>query len=199
MRAIYTTLLILGSCFLGWTPAILIYTLTCRTGCYIRGEDLLMINCKHTSLILSIRCVENILVALKMLANPIIYSIRMREIKVKLNFSRRSEISTKKKLTGWHPSNVLRNRRVFLQISQKRLRIRILLQIQNEEQHRGRYHTSTSNFDEKRQRQPHWRGEHFFVISVAHFLSWITLYSINGSNFNDCDFLEPQGICNFKN
>lgn len=84
VRAIYTTLLILGSCFLGWTPAILIYTLNCRTGCYIRGEDLQMINCKHTSLILSIRCIENILVALKMLANPIIYSIRMREIKVSL-------------------------------------------------------------------------------------------------------------------
>ncbi|CAG9770429.1 unnamed protein product [Ceutorhynchus assimilis] len=81
VRAIYTTLLILGSCFLGWAPALLMYTLTCISGCYIAGKDLEDLNCNHLYLVLVLRLTDNILTISKMLANPIIYSIRMREIK----------------------------------------------------------------------------------------------------------------------
>ncbi|XP_066250172.1 adenosine receptor A1-like [Euwallacea similis] len=81
VKAIYTTLLILGSCFLGWTPAILIYTLNCKYGCFNSGEDLANLNCNHLYFVIGLRLVENILIISKMLANPIIYSIRMREIK----------------------------------------------------------------------------------------------------------------------
>ncbi|KAL1494969.1 hypothetical protein ABEB36_010468 [Hypothenemus hampei] len=81
VRAIYTTLLILGSCFIGWAPALLSYTMMCMTGCYISGADLDDFNCRHAYLIMGLRMTDNILIILKMLANPIIYSIRMREIK----------------------------------------------------------------------------------------------------------------------
>ncbi|KAF7281852.1 hypothetical protein GWI33_004181 [Rhynchophorus ferrugineus] len=81
VRAIYTTLLILGSCFIGWAPALLFYTLACTAGCYIEGEELVAVNCNHKTLIMIVRLLDNILVILKMLANPVIYSIRMKEIR----------------------------------------------------------------------------------------------------------------------
>ncbi|XP_060535222.1 uncharacterized protein LOC132707394 [Cylas formicarius] len=81
VRALYTTLLILGSCFIGWTPALLFYTLACSKGCYLQGEALVDLNCNHRTTVLILRLTDNMLVILKMLANPIIYSIRMREIK----------------------------------------------------------------------------------------------------------------------
>uniref|UniRef100_A0AAR5PYW0 G-protein coupled receptors family 1 profile domain-containing protein n=1 Tax=Dendroctonus ponderosae TaxID=77166 RepID=A0AAR5PYW0_DENPD len=81
VRAIYTTLLIVGSCVIGWTPALLIYTMTCTVGCYISGENIITLNCEYPYPILALRLIDNILIILKMLANPIIYSIRMREIK----------------------------------------------------------------------------------------------------------------------
>ncbi|XP_044766730.1 uncharacterized protein LOC123322779 [Coccinella septempunctata] len=81
LRAVYTTLIILGSCVMGWMPALILYTLTCRQDCFVRGELLDKFNENYPRLILMIRFFDNEMLFLKMIVNPIIYSIRMREIK----------------------------------------------------------------------------------------------------------------------
>lgn len=83
LRAVYTTLIILGSCVMGWMPALILYTLTCSQGCLISGELLEKFNENYPRYILMLRFFDNEMLLLKMIANPIIYSIRMREIKVK--------------------------------------------------------------------------------------------------------------------
>ncbi|KAL3284835.1 hypothetical protein HHI36_018974 [Cryptolaemus montrouzieri] len=80
-RAVYTTLIILGSCFMGWMPALLLYTLTCSQDCFISGELLEKFNQNYPRHIVMVRFFDNEMLFLKMIANPIIYSIRMREIK----------------------------------------------------------------------------------------------------------------------
>lgn len=82
IRAIYTTLLILGSCVIGWMPALLMFVLMCQTDCYIHGKELENLNRDYLIEVMSMRWLENMLIVLKMLANPIIYSIRMKEIQV---------------------------------------------------------------------------------------------------------------------
>ncbi|KAJ3662784.1 hypothetical protein Zmor_007113 [Zophobas morio] len=83
IRAIYTTLLILGSCVIGWLPALLIFVLMCKEDCYIHGSELESLNQNYLIEVMSMRLLENMLIVLKMLANPIIYSIRMKEIQVR--------------------------------------------------------------------------------------------------------------------
>ncbi|KAJ3662788.1 hypothetical protein Zmor_007117 [Zophobas morio] len=82
IRAIYTTLLILGSCVIGWMPALLIFVLMCKEDCYIHGSELESLIENYLVEVMSLRMLENMLVILKMLVNPIIYSIRMKEIQV---------------------------------------------------------------------------------------------------------------------
>jgi hypothetical protein len=84
IRAIYTTLLILGSCLIGWMPALLIFVLMCKEDCYIHGSELDSLNQNYLIEVMSMRLLENMLIVLKMLANPIIYSIRMKEIQVRI-------------------------------------------------------------------------------------------------------------------
>ncbi|KAK9882398.1 hypothetical protein WA026_020920 [Henosepilachna vigintioctopunctata] len=80
-RAVYTTLLIVGSCLIGWLPALLLYTLACSQDCFISGTVLKEINEKYHWHTVMIRFFDNEMLFLKMIANPIIYSIRMKEIK----------------------------------------------------------------------------------------------------------------------
>lgn len=86
IRAIYTTLLILGSCVIGWLPALLIFVLMCKEDCFIHGTELESINRNYLIQVMSMRLLENMLIVLKMLMNPVIYSIRMKEIQVNLFF-----------------------------------------------------------------------------------------------------------------
>lgn len=81
IKAVYTTLFILGSCFIGWMPALLFFILSCND-CPISGETLNTLNRDYKYEVLSLRLIENTLVIMKMLANPIIYTIRIKEIKV---------------------------------------------------------------------------------------------------------------------
>lgn len=86
IKAINTTLLILGSCFIGWMPALLFFILMCKNDCPIKGETLDTLNHDHKYVVMSLRLLDNMLVIMKMLANPIIYTIRMKEIKVFIYF-----------------------------------------------------------------------------------------------------------------
>lgn len=82
VKALYTSLLIMGSCIIGWTPALLMFSLICEKNCYIHGDEMRQLNIQHDTLIKIIRHIENTLVIMKMFVNPIIYSIRMKEIQV---------------------------------------------------------------------------------------------------------------------
>lgn len=82
VKAIFTTLLILGSCVVGWVPAVITYIIVCSTGCPYSGSELRKIQMEHYVLFFYINFVVNLLIILKTLANPIIYSFRMAEIKV---------------------------------------------------------------------------------------------------------------------
>ncbi|KAJ8969933.1 hypothetical protein NQ314_001514 [Rhamnusium bicolor] len=81
IKAINTTLLILGSCFIGWMPALLFFILMCRNDCPINGETLNTLNQDYKYEVMTLRLIDNMLVIMKMLANPIIYTIRIKEIK----------------------------------------------------------------------------------------------------------------------
>ncbi|XP_072380139.1 octopamine receptor beta-2R-like [Diabrotica undecimpunctata] len=80
IKAVYTTLFILGSCFVGWVPALLFYILTCED-CPINGSTLEKLNTEYKYEVMSVRLMENTLIIMKMFANPIIYTIRIKEIK----------------------------------------------------------------------------------------------------------------------
>nr|CAH7740386.1 unnamed protein product [Callosobruchus chinensis] len=80
IKAINTTLLILGSCFVGWLPGLMFFILLC-TDCPINGDALKMLNRDYKYEVTIARLVENMLIILKMFANPIIYTIRIKEIK----------------------------------------------------------------------------------------------------------------------
>ncbi|KAG5887521.1 hypothetical protein JTB14_022133 [Gonioctena quinquepunctata] len=83
IKAINTTLLILGSCFIGWMPALMFYILSCGD-CPISGEALHTLNRDYKFEVMMLRLIENILIIMKMFANPIIYTIRIKEIKVSI-------------------------------------------------------------------------------------------------------------------
>ncbi|XP_074027627.1 octopamine receptor beta-2R [Leptinotarsa decemlineata] len=84
IKAINTTLLILGSCFIGWLPGLLFYILSCND-CPISGETLNTLNTDYKFEVMSLRLIENMLIIMKMFANPIIYTIRIKEIKDSTN------------------------------------------------------------------------------------------------------------------
>jgi melanocortin 2 receptor len=78
VKAIHTTLFILGSYIVGWMPAVLSYLLFC--------EDCLFHFSTFDKLAMFfIYTVVNLLVIFKTLLNPIIYAARMQEIKVRFN------------------------------------------------------------------------------------------------------------------
>lgn len=76
IKAIYTTLLILGSCVVGWLPACLIFLLVCESGCLYQHLNV------SENMAFFIPWFINVLIILKTLINPIIYSSRMIEIQV---------------------------------------------------------------------------------------------------------------------
>ncbi|XP_017776205.1 PREDICTED: trace amine-associated receptor 2-like [Nicrophorus vespilloides] len=77
VKAICTTLLILGSCLVGWMPATLTFLLICDEGCVYLRDDISI----SPTFQFMIPWMCNTLLILKTLANPIIYSSRMIEIK----------------------------------------------------------------------------------------------------------------------
>jgi hypothetical protein len=77
VKAIYTTLFILGSYIIGWMPAVLSYLLFCE-------DCLFHFRTFNKFIMFFIYTIVNLLVIFKTLLNPIIYAARMHEIKVRL-------------------------------------------------------------------------------------------------------------------
>jgi hypothetical protein len=75
VKAIHTTLFILGSYIVGWMPAVLSYLLFCE-------DCLFRFNTFNKFIMFFIYTIVNLLVIFKTLLNPIIYAARMHEIKV---------------------------------------------------------------------------------------------------------------------
>ncbi|PNF33464.1 hypothetical protein B7P43_G03013 [Cryptotermes secundus] len=75
VKAIHTTLFILGSYIIGWMPAVLSYLLFCE-------DCLFHFNTFNKSVMFFIYTIVNLLVIFKTLLNPIIYAARMHEIKM---------------------------------------------------------------------------------------------------------------------
>lgn len=75
VKAIHTTLYILGSFVIGWMPATILFVLVCK-------DCLLKFNGLSANMIFIIYFIANFLIILKTLINPIIYAARMHEIKV---------------------------------------------------------------------------------------------------------------------
>lgn len=73
VKAVHTTLLILGTYLLGWVPAVLFYVLTCL-------DCALPITSLPLDVRLTFGILTNSLVLLKSFADPVIYVVRMREI-----------------------------------------------------------------------------------------------------------------------
>ncbi|KAK9732204.1 7 transmembrane receptor (rhodopsin family) [Popillia japonica] len=78
IKAITTTLLILGSCLIGWMPSVTKFMLVCVEGCKYSYEDGLKIGIIPNFII---SYMSYFLLILKTMANPIIYSTRMTEVK----------------------------------------------------------------------------------------------------------------------
>ena len=76
VKAIYTTLFILGSYVIGWMPAVLSYLLFCED-CMFHFKTL------DKFVMFFIYTAVNLLIIFKTLLNPIIYAARMHEIKVR--------------------------------------------------------------------------------------------------------------------
>jgi hypothetical protein len=76
VKAIHTTLFILGSYIVGWMPAVLSYLLVCE-------DCLFHFKAFNKSVMFSIYTIVNLLVIFKTLLNPVIYAARMHEIKVR--------------------------------------------------------------------------------------------------------------------
>ncbi|KAL3175116.1 hypothetical protein MRX96_040510 [Rhipicephalus microplus] len=73
VKAVYTTLLILGTYLIGWMPAVLFYVLTCL-------DCPLPITSLSFDLRLTFGILTNTLVLIKSFVDPVIYVVRMREI-----------------------------------------------------------------------------------------------------------------------
>lgn len=83
IKAIKTTLFILGSCVIGWMPATVVFSLMCDDGCPITGIDLWTLrNCYHREMFF-VMLVKTIFLIAKSLVNPVIYTNRMLPIKVR--------------------------------------------------------------------------------------------------------------------
>ncbi|CAG7838616.1 unnamed protein product [Allacma fusca] len=78
VKAVITTVLILGTYIIGWMPAILWYILVCKT-CTFRLDQI------EKEVAVPVNFVINTLIILKALVNPIIYAARMSDIKTALN------------------------------------------------------------------------------------------------------------------
>jgi len=77
VKAVKTTVLILGTYVLGWMPAVMVYCLVCADCAYsFNFADRITTFCIYTT------C--NLLFILKTLVDPIIYAARMHEIKIAL-------------------------------------------------------------------------------------------------------------------
>ncbi|XP_033611615.1 adenosine receptor A1-like [Cryptotermes secundus] len=81
VKAIHTTLFILGSYIIGWMPAVLSYLLFCE-------DCLFHFNTFNKSVMFFIYTIVNLLVIFKTLLNPIIYAARMHEIQVRFQTRR---------------------------------------------------------------------------------------------------------------
>ncbi|KAJ9584830.1 hypothetical protein L9F63_020827, partial [Diploptera punctata] len=75
VKAIYTTLLILGSFIIGWMPAVLSNLLVCN-------DCIFEFNSFNKYFMFFFHCIVNLLIIVKTLLNPIIYAARMHEIKM---------------------------------------------------------------------------------------------------------------------
>ncbi|XP_072743257.1 uncharacterized protein [Anoplolepis gracilipes] len=75
VKAVHTTLYILGSFVIGWMPAVIVYMLVC-------DDCILQLNGISVHTTFFIYAVINGLIILKTLVNPIIYAARMHEIKI---------------------------------------------------------------------------------------------------------------------
>ncbi|XP_067004178.2 glucose-dependent insulinotropic receptor-like [Anabrus simplex] len=95
VKAIYTTMFILGSFFMGWMPALLVYLLMCHDCVY-------PINFGHKVVMFGVHSFANFLIILKTLLNPIIYAARMHEIKVAM---RRMHFSIRRVCCPYLPPN----------------------------------------------------------------------------------------------
>ncbi|KAG5343173.1 GP119 protein, partial [Acromyrmex heyeri] len=74
-RAVHTTLYILGSFVVGWMPAVITFVLVC-------DDCILQLNRVSARVIFFIHVINNGLIILKTLVNPIIYAAQMDEIKI---------------------------------------------------------------------------------------------------------------------
>ncbi|XP_011168340.2 trace amine-associated receptor 4 isoform X2 [Solenopsis invicta] len=75
VKAIHTTLYILGSFVIGWMPGVIMYMLVCN-------DCVLQLNGVSPRVVFFIYAIINGLIILKTLVNPIIYAARMHEIKL---------------------------------------------------------------------------------------------------------------------
>lgn len=75
VKAIHTTLYILGSFVIGWMPGVMMYMLVCN-------DCVLQLNGVSARVVFFIYAIINGLIILKTLVNPIIYAARMHEIKI---------------------------------------------------------------------------------------------------------------------
>lgn len=82
VRAIKTTLLILGSCVIGWFPAVMLFLIVCEQGCVIDGEQLLYIRTCYGRQMYVLMWMKQFFLIMKTMVNPIIYTVRMSEIQV---------------------------------------------------------------------------------------------------------------------
>lgn len=84
IKAIKTTLFILGSCVTGWMPAIVVFSLMCADGCPISEEKLDYVHKCYQREMFFVMLVKTIFLIAKSLVNPIIYTNRMLPIKVRV-------------------------------------------------------------------------------------------------------------------
>lgn len=82
VRAVKTTLLILGSCVIGWFPAVMIFAVMCDEGCVIEGRRMMVIRMCYAREMLVVMWLKQFFLIMKTMVNPIIYTIRMSEIQV---------------------------------------------------------------------------------------------------------------------
>lgn len=82
VRAVKTTLLILGSCVIGWFPAIMTFTIMCQEGCLIDGERMEILRRCYWRQMMVVMWLKQFFLIMKTMVNPIIYTIRMSEIQV---------------------------------------------------------------------------------------------------------------------
>lgn len=77
-----TTLLILGSCVIGWFPAIMLFTIMCNEGCLIQGRQVQVLSLCYKREMMIAMWLKQFFLIMKTMVNPIIYTVRMTEIQV---------------------------------------------------------------------------------------------------------------------